>query len=169
MLSLGAAAFLESGEMVGTFETNFETLEGASGHPETMAWWAKQKPEIWAACRKDPANPKKAMESFESWITKTAGDSSAKPVCVAYPAGFDFTYVHWYFMKFLGRNPFSFACIDMKTYAMSVLNKRFRDTTKNAMPKAWFEALPPHTHRAIDDALEQGYLFMKMRAHRSNL
>jgi hypothetical protein len=168
MLSLGAVAFHENGTVLGSFSVNFELLEGATGHPETMAWWATQDPEIWAAGRVDPKSPETAMRHFSQWVAVVCAQNKGKPVCVAYPAGFDFTFVHWYFMRFTEVNPFSFACIDIKSYAMAVLGTSFRQTTKSEMPKAWFEGLPPHTHRAVDDALEQGQLFMAMRAHRAS-
>ena len=42
--------------------------------------------------------------------------------------------------------------------AMMVLKREYRDSTKKNMPAAWFDDLP-HTHVALDDAIEQGALF----------
>ena len=50
MLSFGSAAFTADKQLLSTFTANLETLPGASGHPDTMAWWQTQ-PEAWAACR----------------------------------------------------------------------------------------------------------------------
>ena len=47
--------------------------------------------------------------------------------------------------------------------AMAVLGTDFRETTKKRMPKAWFDDLP-HTHKALDDAIEQGALFCNILA-----
>ncbi len=41
---------------------------------------------------------------------------------------------------------------------MAVLKKEYRQSTKRNMPKRWFDKLP-HTHVALDDAIEQGALF----------
>jgi hypothetical protein len=41
------------------------------------------------------------------------------------------------------------------------LKKDFRDTVKRNMPRSWFDDLP-HTHKALDDAIEQGALFCNM-------
>jgi hypothetical protein len=46
----------------------------------------------------------------------------------------------------------------MKTLAMALLKKDYRDSTKRNMPKRWFDEFP-HTHVALDDAIEQGALF----------
>ena len=62
MLSLGSAAFTADKRLVGTFSANLQTLEGASAHPETAAWW-KTQPQAWSACRTDPEPPAEAMRT----------------------------------------------------------------------------------------------------------
>jgi hypothetical protein len=83
---------------------------------------------------------------------------------VAYPAGYDFLFVYWYIIRFGLKSPFSFSCLDMKTYAMAKLGVPYRQAVKKNMPKRWFQGLPEHTHKASDDALEQGLLFLNMLA-----
>lgn len=161
MLSLGAAAYTADKHLLSTFSANLETLEGASPHPKTAAWWATQ-PEAWAACRSDLESPEAAMRRYVAWIATLPG----KPVFVGYPAGFDFLFVYWYLIRFTGDSPFSFSALDIKSYAMAVLKTEFRASTKRNMPKSWFDPLP-HTHVAVDDAVEQGALFCNMlRANR---
>ena len=77
---------------------------------------------------------------------------------VAYPAGFDFLFVYWYLIKFVGESPFSHSALDIKSFAMAVLKRDFRQSTKRNMPKRWFDDLP-HSHIALDDAIEQGASF----------
>jgi hypothetical protein len=156
MLSIGAAAYTADKMLLSTFSVNLETLPGAQPHPKTAAWWATQ-PEAWAACRKDPEPPELAMTRFASWIRTLEGN----PVFVAYPAGFDFLFVYWYLMKFVGESPFSHSALDIKSFAMAVLKTNYRDSTKRNMPKRWFDDLP-HTHIALSDAIEQGALFCNM-------
>ena len=45
--------------------------------------------------------------------------------------------------------------IDIKTYAMALLNVEYRRAAKRNMPRRWFDDLP-HTHVAHDDALGRG-------------
>jgi hypothetical protein len=162
MLSLGAAAFLvEWGEpprpvAVGTWSENLETLDGATGDPQTMQWWGSQ-PAAWAACRTDPQPPAAAMARFSAWLGALPG----RPVFVAYPAGFDFTFVYWYLVRFTGGSPFAHAALDMKTLAMALLGTTFRDTTKRSFPPRWRSGAR-HTHVALDDAIEQGEIFCAM-------
>lgn len=161
MLSLGAAAYKADKTMLGTFSVNLDLLPGASGEPDTMKWWAG-RPKEWEACRVNPVPPKVAMERYVKWVNSFG----MTPVFVGYPAGFDFTFVYWYLRYFTGGSPFSFSAIDIKTYAMCLMGSSYRDSTKKNMPREWFKGLPPHTHIAVDDALEQGALFCNMLADR---
>ena len=69
----------------------------------------------------------------------------------------------WYLIRFAGESPFSFSALGIKTYAMALLKKDYRRSTKDGMPKHWFDP-HPHTHIALDDAIEQGALFCNMLA-----
>jgi hypothetical protein len=158
LLSLGSAAYTADKRLVATFSANFATLPGASPHPKTAEWWATQ-PDAWAACRKDLEAPAAAMARYVAWLEGLEG----KPVFVAYPAGFDFLFVYWYLIRFAGESPFSHSALDIKTYAMAVLKTDYREATKRNMPRRWFDKLP-HSHVALDDAIEQGALFCNMLA-----
>jgi len=156
MLSFASAAYNRKKELVGSFSVNLEPLEGATSHPKTMAWWAGQ-PAAWEACHIDPQPPEQAMKNYLAWLKELEG----KPVFVGYPANFDFMFVYWYLIRFTGTSPFSFSDLDIKSYAMAMLKTNFRQTTKQRMPKRWFDPLP-HSHIALDDAKEQGALFCNM-------
>jgi hypothetical protein len=82
-------------------------------------------------------------------------------VFVAMPAGFDFTYMFWYMMRFVGRCPFSWSALDIKTLAFAMTGLPYRKNIKPRFPKHWFDE-HPHTHVALDDAIEQGALFCNM-------
>lgn len=156
MLSLGSAAYTADKQLLGTFSANLETLPGARPDPRTAAWWATQ-PDAWAACRRNPEAPPAAMARYLAWL----GSLPGTPVFVAYPAAFDFPFVYWYLTTFAGENPFGYSVIDIKTYAMALLRQPYRACGKQSMPAAWFDPAP-HTHVALDDAIEQGLLFCNM-------
>jgi hypothetical protein len=158
MLSFGSAAYLANKVLVSTFSANLETLPGASGHPETMQWWESQ-PEAWRACRENTRPPAEVMPEYVKWLKGLPG----KPVFVGYPAAYDFLFVYWYLMRFVGQSPFSHSALDIKTYAMALLKKGYRASVKRNMPRRWFDKLP-HTHVALDDAIGQGALFCNMLA-----
>jgi hypothetical protein len=158
MLSFASAAYRADKSLVGTFTANLETLPGAQGDPGTLAWW-RQHSEAWAAARTNLEPPGVAMTRYVAWLKSLP----ARPVFVGYPAGFDFLFVYWYLLRFAGESPFSFSAVDIKTYAMALLKLDYRESVKRNMPKRWFDKLP-HTHVALDDALEQGALFCNMLA-----
>lgn len=158
MLSFASAAYTPGGELVGTFSANLAELPGARGAPQTMAWWATQ-PQAWIACRADQRDPAQAMGEYTAWLSALPG----KPVFVGYPAAFDFMFVYWYLIRFTSFSPFSHSALDIKSYAMAVLGTGYRATSKRTMPREWFADLP-HSHVALDDAIEQGALFCAMLA-----
>jgi hypothetical protein len=156
MLSFGSAAYRGDKTLIDTFSANLETLPGATGDPKTMDWW-KTQPDAWTACRENPEPPDMVMKRYLQWVKGLRG----KPVFVGYPVAFDFMFVYWYLIRFMGESPFSHSALDIKTYAMAVLKQPYRESTKRNMPRHWFDKLP-HTHRALDDAIEQGALFCNM-------
>ena len=156
MLSFGSAAFSQDKQIVSTFSVNLETLKNAKQDPGTMKWWKTQK-KAWAACRCNLQGPLKAMKDYVKWLKNLSG----KPVFVAYPASFDFTFIYWYLMKFIDKSPFSYVAVDIKTYAFAMMKKPFYTITKSKMPKRWFDE-SKKSHIALDDAIEQGKLFCNM-------
>lgn len=160
MLSFASVAYSDAGELLGTFSVNLEELPDAKGHPHTMKWWASE-PQAWAACRAEQQAPHAAMAGFVKWIRATCGKTS-QPVFVGYPAGFDFTFVFWYLIKFTGESPFSWSALDMKTMAMTLTTLPYKQAIKPKLPKEWLPENLPHTHIALDDALEQGHIFCAM-------
>ncbi|PCE25990.1 exonuclease [Paraburkholderia acidicola] len=158
MLSFASAAYTADKRLVATFSANLELLEGAKPHPVQEAWW-KTQPEAWAACRLDLQQPEAALNKYVEWVEALPG----KPVFVAMPAGFDFTFMFWYMMRFAGRCPFSWSALDIKTLAFAMTGLPYRKCIKPRLPKHWFDD-HPHTHVALDDAIEQGALFCNMLA-----
>jgi hypothetical protein len=158
MLSFASAAYLADKTLVDTFSATLETLPGASVHPQAMEWWTKH-PQAWFAARLHAEKPEQVMRRYVGWLEALPG----RPVFVGYPAAFDFMFVYWYLIRFAGLSPFSHSALDIKTYAAAMLKKPFSSSTKRNMPRHWFDEWP-HTHHALDDAIEQGALFCNMLA-----
>jgi hypothetical protein len=162
MLSLGAAAFTTDGELFSTFSANLETLPGAQQDPDTMKWWSENQ-VAYDTTRQNMLDPKTAMTHFVNWVNQQPG----KPTVVCYPAGFDFTWLYWYIIHFGLKSPFGFSALDVKSYASAVMKTPYRQSTKKNMPKRWFSD-EPHTHVAVEDAVEQGKLFIAMLKENTN-
>ena len=159
MLSFGSAAYQADKKLVATFSANLETLPARRAIRKR--WPGGSKRDAWSACRQNLEAPEAAMKRYVAWLKTLPG----KPVFVGYPAAFDFMFVYWYLIRFVGESPFSHSALDIKTYAMALLGKGYRDSVKKHMPKEWFDPIR-HTHVALDDAIEQGALFCNMLAYR---
>src|SRR5512140_150341 len=156
MLSFASAAYLADKTLLGTFSANLELLPGAQGDPRVMAWWG-ERPQAFAASRSNLRQPQEAMQAYHDWLVALPG----RPVFVAYPATYDFMFIYWYLMRFVGESPFAHRGLDLRTYAMAMLKRGFYESGKRHFPRHWFDELP-HTHTAIEDALEQGAIFINM-------
>lgn len=156
MLSIGSAAYTPDKELIATFSANLKPLPGATGHPKTMKWWS-ENPAAWSVCQVDPQPAPDVMHSYHSWVQAIPG----RPIFVAYPAAFDFMFIYWYLMHFVGDSPFKHSALDIRSYAMAFLKRNYLDSGKKDLPVAWLEE-KPLTHVALDDAIQQGELFCNL-------
>lgn len=111
----------------------------------------------------DGADPRHAMQAARDWVLEVAGHR--RPVLVAYPLSFDWMYLHWYFTRFVeAGSPFSYSqCLDVKTMIATTFGATVDRANKNSLPPE-LQSARPHTHHAIDDAIEQADLFAKVFA-----
>jgi hypothetical protein len=161
MLSFGMAAFTVEKELVATFERNLELLSGAQVDERTMTWWAR--PENAVAYRKSRENlvsPYLAMADCRAWLADLR--RFGRPIVCGAPSGFDFTFLYYYFQRELGESPIGFASLDLRSYAAAVMKRQYRQVGKRQYPPDWIDADVPHTHVALDDAIEQGCILINM-------
>lgn len=158
MISLGAVAFYK-GKEIASFEANIRELPEATRDPSTMSWWRDHQ-EAWDYAQQNQEHPSHVMLRFNDWVKNLPG----RPIFLAYPAGFDFTFVYWYFHAFVGSCPFTFSALDMKSYAMACLKTPYSETVKRNFPVEWQDpaGVVKHNHHAVDDAREQGEMFMRI-------
>ena len=115
--------------------------------------------------REKGEEPAEALRRFDAWVRGAAG-KDRRPVFVAFNATFDWMFLHWYLVKFLGSSPFGISGLDMKAYFMGMAGVDWDSTAKRHVRKR-FPASLPHTHNALDDAREQAQIFEGMlRAQR---
>lgn len=163
MISLGAAAFTASSGLypITTFQANLKQLpEADDSHrdDETMDWWANHM-DAWEEARKDPEDIETIMKSFSLWIESLGPNV----VPVYYPSGYDLPFISYYSQRFLGKVFLTHRAIDIQTLAWSLLGSPFvKNSRQSAYPKKWL-VTNKHKHRAVDDAIAQGQMFMRMR------
>lgn len=105
-------------------------------------------------------DPAAVMDRYYRWVLDAAGKTH-RPVFVAFNATFDWMFVYWYLIRFVGKSPFSISGLDMKAYYMGMMNSTW-GLTKKAEVRKIFPTGLRHTHHALEDAREQAVLFSKM-------
>jgi len=165
MLQFGAVFYREDGTVIDEYAANIAEIPGGHSDTDTLVWWGKQEikhPGIWNRMRENVVSPKTAMEQFEAKVKTISMATEASPICFAYPSGYDFTWLYYYLYRFLGRSCVGHACIDVKSMAMAFMKQPYTVLSKKTFPKHWKSQELKHTHNALDDAREQGYLFFQM-------
>lgn len=109
------------------------------------------------ALLRDGREPANAMAEAAEWVKSVSG--RFKPVLVAYPLSFDWTWLYWYFIRYCGASPFSYSqCFDIKT-AIAVKEGRPIAGSGRSRLSEHFTSKRLHTHHALDDAIEQAEIF----------
>ena len=117
LLSIGAVVMDKDGNELGHWYSNFDLIPNGVENPDTMLFWKKNQ-HYYNITRQSTVSPTDGMTNFVEWVESFKGT----PIFVAFPAGFDFTWVWWYCNRYVGRSPFSFSCIDMKTMSWCLLD-----------------------------------------------
>ena len=131
MLSFASVAMRSDKSIVAEFTANLLPLPGAKPHPRTMLWW-ENFPAALAMARENPEDPAEALPRYVKWLRKLPG----RTVMLGQPAAFDFMWIYWYLQRFCDDSPFGHSALDIKTYAMAMLKKPYRDCVTSALPKA---------------------------------
>lgn len=163
MISIGLAVV---GEHTKPGRTFYRELSPISSRfvPEALAVSGLDRNRLL----REGTDPLEAMTDLAAWV-KELSDEGNRVVYLAGPAGYDGMWVNYYLQRFLGRNPFapSGACIDMRSYFMGAADVPWNRTGKSEIIKTiGLVDKPPHTHNALDDAIELAVLFDAMRTWR---
>jgi hypothetical protein len=172
MLSFGIAAFSIEKVLLSTFSRNLEPLPGATQHARVMEWWnsTPDKRVAYARTRDDMQPIRESMVACEAWI-KTLR-AYGKPCAVGAPAAYDFgAWLYWYLVYAIGDIPeLGFSALDLKSVAFGLIpGSRYRSLGKSTYDPEWIDLNTPHTHVALDDAIEQGTMLINAIRQRDGL
>lgn len=124
-------------------------------------------PEAMLACdlslaelRARGTEPRAAMSRFAAWLESVS--DGARPVMAGFNAPFDWSFVNYYFHKFLGDNPLGHAALDIKSYYMGAYHTTWSETSMSRLPNWLDNPDTPHTHNALDDAVQQADIFSRL-------
>ncbi len=110
-------------------------------------------PELWME-RDDLIKPEVAMSRFEFFIDLILIEHGAtEPIFVADNLAFDWGFVHTYFHRYRGKNPFGYAGRNLPCLSLGLYGRR----------DAWEELrTEAHTHDALEDTRGNAGAFAKM-------
>jgi len=106
---------------------------------------------------KSGLDPSAAMLAFAEWV-ENVRQVHETVVFVGFNAPFDWSFVNYYFHRFLGENPFGFTALDIKAYYMGATGCQWQDTRSSRMAERLGPSLSG-THDPLDDARYQAELF----------
>jgi hypothetical protein len=105
--------------------------------------------------------PATTMTEAAKWVSALAG--AGRPILVAYPLSFDWSFLYWYFIRFSkDGSPFNHSqCFDIKTaFAVKAHIPIASAGRRRLMPSLRSNGV--HTHNALDDAIEQAQVFANL-------
>jgi 2-polyprenyl-6-methoxyphenol hydroxylase-like FAD-dependent oxidoreductase len=106
------------------------------------------------------SEPSEAMRDAAQWVLDQA--TTLRPVLVGYPVVFDWMFLHWYFVRFVGQSPFGFgSALDIKTIYQQKARVTFDSASRDKLPPE-LSSQRSHTHNALDDAIEQAEIFNRL-------
>lgn len=108
-------------------------------------------------------DPAQAMLQFEAWL-KSQAVPDQPPVFVAFNAPFDWMFINYFFIRYLGRNPFGHAALDIKALYMGMAGVPWSKTSWRYIDPNYVEK-KNLSHHALQDALDQAILFKKLLAN----
>jgi len=114
------------------------------------------------ALAKRGEEPAAAMSAFGAWAKDLAGADDVL-VFVGFNAPFDWSFVNYYFHRFVGANPFGFTALDIKAFYMGVTGGAWSDTRSSQIAQHLSPIRRPD-HDALHDAKYQAELFRLVRA-----
>ncbi|GJL85328.1 MAG: hypothetical protein DHS20C02_11030 [Micavibrio sp.] len=101
--------------------------------------------------------PTEGMELFVDWLEKQE-EGGGKLVFVGFNAPFDWSFINYYFLKYINKNPFGFSALDIKAYYMGITGCQWSETSSSQIA----EKVNPEKegdHNPLHDALYQAELF----------
>ena len=138
MLSMGAVV-VEPG-LTKTFYRELSPIT-KNYNPESVKHCGFTREQTWGF-----DNPLHVMKDFKDWLDKVKEEKQDKRITfIADNAGFDWSFVNWYFHHFIGDNPFG--------YSGGSLTWMFKGIVKDDSKSFKHLRKTKHTHNALDDAV----------------
>lgn len=149
LISIGAC-------LVGKPEENFSCLvkpQGGLVDDEALAVTGLSIDEL----NENGKNINLAIELFNNWL-ESDQFKHKKIVFIGFNAAFDWSFINYAFIKHLGKNPFGFTALDIKSYYMGKYGTLWQET-KSSKIDIKLKTKNKATHNALQDAIYQSEVF----------
>jgi hypothetical protein len=166
MRSVGIALFDQRTGLVDRFYQNVEPQKDSRGQayppdPKTMRDFWQTLPQQWQAVQQNAVDPRTAMLRLSQWLSHHESHYNLK--WVAKPSNCDWMWLKCYY-EFYGprdKPDLGYYCHDL-----SALIRAYKLCCSVSDNKSFLQTLSsgaPYTHHALDDAICQGHMYMKLR------
>jgi inhibitor of KinA sporulation pathway (predicted exonuclease) len=172
MWEIGCIFLDEENKEVDAFESYIKLRENVNGDPRTIEWLKSNKLyDNYSQCKLDHIpSPTTVMNNLAKKLKFWS--NTHKLVFVCGPASYDFMYLKYYYDSFLdfGNVEENAKYKDLLGYSAKCISTTFsllcilQNVTNDKSHILWDQLKGEfkHTHRAIDDAREQGNVYMNM-------
>jgi len=147
MIEIGAVKLTEC--LDNTFYVDIKPISDRYD-PNALASIGKTREETWLFNHL----PDRAMYLFKTWVDENNKEGT-RPMFFSDNNGFDFMFTHWYFMHYIGEDPFGWTSRNLQDIWRGVrMDMRDRGFKKMRETK--------HTHNPVDDAKGNAEALLKM-------
>ena len=102
--------------------------------------------------------PHLVMQDFKEWIEE---NSKGKPILISDNNGFDASWINWYFIKYIGENPFGWSSRRIGDMFAGFMNSSHYKWKKHRITR--------HTHNPIDDCMGNAEALLWLRDQGYNI
>jgi DNA polymerase III epsilon subunit-like protein len=97
-------------------------------------------------------DPRDVMMRFGAWVEDNAGK---RPIFISDNNGFDWSFVNYYFHRFVGKNPFG--------HSSQNLGSLYKGIVKDTFANFKHLRVTAHTHHPVDDARGNAEALMRIK------
>jgi ribonuclease T len=101
-----------------------------------------------------------ALARFAEWVGEVV-PAGSRPVLAAFNAPFDWMFLHDYFFRFLGYNPFGHSALDIKALYMGLTGVPWSETGMRQVSARYLDRRHL-SHHALEDALDQAEILQQL-------
>lgn len=97
-------------------------------------------------------DPAKVMADFDKWLYE---NTKSRPILISDNNGYDASWINWYFLTYLGKNPFGWSSRRIGDLYCGMVKDMWAGWKKLRTTK--------HTHHPVDDAMGNAEALLKMK------